>query len=164
MTRLTFIDIEASGFGAGSYPIEVGCAFTDGRSYCTLIRPEPDWHHWDASAESVHGIARDILFAHGRSSVEVADTLNDHLAGQVVMTDAWYHDYTWLSRLFDVAERRQRFQLKDLRDVLNDAKAARWEQAKRQVTEELKLPRHRASNDARILQTTLLRVSELNPD
>jgi hypothetical protein len=164
MTRLTFIDIEASGFGAGSYPIEVGCAFANGQSYCTLIYPEPDWRHWDASAEAVHGIKRDILFEHGRASVEVADKLNEHLAGQVVITDAWYHDYTWLSRLFDAAERRQRFQLKDLRDVLNEPGLACWEQTKRQVTEELNLTRHRASNDARILQTTLQRVAELNPD
>ncbi len=37
----TVIDVEASGFGAGSYPIEVGVAFPDGRSWCCLIRPEP---------------------------------------------------------------------------------------------------------------------------
>ena len=39
------VDVEASGFGAGSHPIEIGYVPTDGSSYCTLIRPEPSWTH-----------------------------------------------------------------------------------------------------------------------
>jgi len=46
------LDVEASGFGAGSYPIEVGYVFGDGRSYCTLIRPVSSWTHWDAKAKA----------------------------------------------------------------------------------------------------------------
>jgi hypothetical protein len=41
------LDVEASGFGAGSYPIEIGYIASDGTSYCTLIRPAPSWTHWD---------------------------------------------------------------------------------------------------------------------
>ena len=40
------IDVEASGFGVGSYPIEVGVAFPDGGTQCYLIKPEHDWIHW----------------------------------------------------------------------------------------------------------------------
>lgn len=156
---LPFIDLEASGFGSRSYPIEVGCVLAVGSSYCTLIRPEPDWVHWDASAEAVHGIRRELLFDHGRECAEVAYTLNGHLAGQVVYTDSWYHDFMWLSRLFDAAALVPRFTLQDLRSVLDQSKADRWEAAKRDVVAELNLSRHRASNDARILQHTLLRVS-----
>ena len=32
------LDIEASGFGVGSYPIEVGFVLPDGQSYCSLLR------------------------------------------------------------------------------------------------------------------------------
>jgi hypothetical protein len=98
------IDVEASGFGAGSYPIEVGAVLSDGRAYCSLINPEPDWRHWELSAESVHGITRDTLATHGKPAHVVASDLNKCLQGATVYTDAWYHDYQWLARLFDAAE------------------------------------------------------------
>ena len=34
------IDIEASGFGRGSYPIEVGLVLPDGTPHCFLIAPD----------------------------------------------------------------------------------------------------------------------------
>ena len=37
------LDVEASGFGRSSYPIEIGVVFPDGHAYCTLIRPESHW-------------------------------------------------------------------------------------------------------------------------
>jgi hypothetical protein len=39
------IDVEASGFGGTSYPIEIGVALDYGHKYCTLIHPEPGWTH-----------------------------------------------------------------------------------------------------------------------
>ncbi|MFO1249856.1 MAG: hypothetical protein U1E77_01625 [Inhella sp.] len=39
-----FIDIEASGFGRGSYPIEVGFVDRDGQLFCTLVQPRPTGH------------------------------------------------------------------------------------------------------------------------
>jgi hypothetical protein len=161
MPPLPFIDVEASGFGGASYPIEVGCVLADGSSYCSLVIPESDWRHWDASAESVHGIARDLLFQHGRSASEVAGALNDRLRGQTVYTDSWYHDFAWLSRLYDAAETRQQFTLQDLRTVLDEERLGRWSDIKQAVTSELNLTRHRASHDARILQSTLMRLAGL---
>ncbi|MFY7904828.1 MAG: hypothetical protein ACOVO0_01715 [Burkholderiaceae bacterium] len=155
------IDVEASGFGAGSYPIEVGAALSDGGAYCSLIHPEPDWRHWAPSAESVHGITRDTLAAHGKAAAVVAADLNRHLSGTTVYTDAWYHDYQWLARLFDAANLPQQFQLQDLRQLLSPAAMARWDDTKAQVMQEMNLTRHRASNDAKVLQHTLLRVMEL---
>ena len=35
----TILDLEASGFGRDSYPIEVGYVLPDGSSFCSLIRP-----------------------------------------------------------------------------------------------------------------------------
>jgi hypothetical protein len=35
------LDVEASGFGRGSYPVEVGYVLEDGVSQCMLVRPEP---------------------------------------------------------------------------------------------------------------------------
>ena len=156
------IDVEASGFGSSSYPIEVGLVLADGQSYCSLIQPEDEWQHWDADAEKVHGLKRDTLAAHGRSAVEVAREVNQRLRGQVVYTDSWYHDFTWLSRLFDAGESAPSFRLEDLRSLLSEKEADNWHQAKTQVLAELNLPRHRASNDARVLQMTLKRVKQMD--
>lgn len=159
----SFIDIEASGFGASSYPIEVGCVLPDGASYCSLITPLPHWQHWDDKAELIHGIQRPLLFQHGRSANEVAASLNACLRGLTVYTDSWYHDYTWLSRLFDAADASPYFTLQDLRTLLQQDEADQWEAAKAAVIAELQLTRHRASNDARVLQCTLLRVGAITP-
>ena len=45
--------------------------------------------------------------------------------------------------------------------MLADAQLARWDDLKQQVISELSLTRHRASHDARILQSTLLRLNSL---
>jgi len=130
----------------------------DGRAYCSLIRPEPDWQHWEPSAETVHGIRRDVLREHGKSACQVADDLNHRLSGQTAYTDAWYHDYQWLAQLYEAAERSPSFRLQDLRDILNDHALAHWEQTRHQVLQELGLQRHRASHDARVMQLTWNRL------
>ena len=48
----SIIDLEASGFGSSSYPIEVGIVLPNGQTYCSLIVPEPDWRHSSAFAIS----------------------------------------------------------------------------------------------------------------
>lgn len=152
---LPCIDFEASGFGGKSYPIEVGLALDAGRTYCSLIFPEPDWQHWDEAAQRVHGVARSILETYGKPVTEVAERLNALLEGQTVYTDSWYHDFNWLSRLFDAAGTVPRFQLRDLRQVLNEAQQALWDETKERVLQNMQITRHRASNDARVLQQTL---------
>lgn len=152
------LDVEASGFGRGSYPIEVGFVEPSGTVFCSLIQPEPDWLHWDPSAELVHGISREILRRHGKPPAWVAAQINERLAGQTVYCDAWAHDYSWLARLFDSADMLPAFHLQDLRCLLSEAEAACWHQLREQVREELQLDRHRASADARVLQTALLRL------
>ena len=57
----TIIDIEASGFGRGSYPIEVGFITAQQQVGCTLIKPEKYWSSWSSDAEKIHGIDRKIL-------------------------------------------------------------------------------------------------------
>ncbi|RZI80847.1 MAG: hypothetical protein EOP38_21200 [Rubrivivax sp.] len=154
------LDIEASGFGLGSYPIEVGIVMPDGRSWCSLVKPEPEWQHWDPNAAAVHHITREQLGKHGRAVLEVAEALNEWLDGQVAYTDAWAHDYTWLSRLYDAAGRTPRFRLENLRALLSEAEAARWHELKLQVASGMVLQRHRASSDARLLQSTLRALKE----
>jgi DNA polymerase III epsilon subunit-like protein len=158
VVRFAFIDVEASGFGSASYPIEIGCVFPDGVGYCSLIKPEPDWLHWDDSAEKVHGIPREMLFLRGHAPHNIAMELNEKLSGKRAVTDAWYHDYNWIQRLFDAADLVPHFELMDLRSLLDDEKVARWDAIKAGVQAELNLQRHRASHDARILQMTYQRL------
>lgn len=156
MIQPAIIDIEASGFGKGSYPIEVGFYLPDGQAYCTLITPEPEWRHWDDAAERVHGIPREILFEKGRRVRDVCRELNEKLRGQYVYCDAWAYDYVWLGKLFDTAGLVPIFQLKDIRDLLGECEQNLWHATRAAVELRLQLRRHRASSDARMLFETLL--------
>src|SRR5690606_28804075 len=71
------IDLEASGFGRGSYPIEVGFALEDRLVYSFLIKPAPGWEHWSEEAEQVHGITRELLQRDGKSPREIALRMNE---------------------------------------------------------------------------------------
>lgn len=149
------LDIEASGFGRGSYPIEVGFCGANGALFCALIQPESDWQHWDPSAEALHGITRELLRRHGRPARWMAEQLNARLGGQTVYCDGWGQDYPWLSRLFDAADLQLGFKLDDLRKLLTEAEAPRWRGVVDTVRQRQRLTRHRASSDARVLQLAL---------
>lgn len=159
MTRPCVLDIEASGFGRASYPIEVGWVLADGRARCRLVRPAPHWTHWDDSAERLHHIDRATLLAHGLPVDEVAAQLNDDLAGQTVYCDGWAHDYPWLAALFEESGRLARFRLEPAARLLDDAALARLPDLRAAALGELGVQRHRASNDARALQLALERLT-----
>ncbi len=153
-----FIDVEASGMGRGSYPIEVGFVDESGRGTCSLIRPFADWTHWDEKAEQLHGITRTTLEHHGRPAVQVAMGLNRRLAGRTLYSDGWGMDQSWIGLLFERCELVPMFRLESLRTLLSEPQASAWGAAKDQVIAETGTQRHRASNDARVLQQTYLRV------
>jgi hypothetical protein len=153
------LDIEASGFGRHSYPIEVGYVMPDGRAACMLVRPMAGWTHWDPAAEKVHGIGRGTLVAHGQAARDVALALNHDLTGHTVYCDGWAHDYPWLAALFDAAELRAAFRLESVSALLDEARLERLDEARHRALTEMGLTRHRASNDARALQRALMRVS-----
>ena len=163
-TLPAFLDMEASGFGRDSYPIEVGYVMPDGRTRCTLIRPAPGWEHWDPKAEQLHHIPRSAALQHGRDVAEVARWLNDELQGMTVYSDGWANDYSWLAALFEAADCVPHFKLENMRSLLDDAQANRWHELKQQVGQELQLQRHRASTDARLLQSTFCRLKQLSLD
>lgn len=153
------LDIEASGFGRSSYPIEVGYVLPNGRAACMLVRPAREWTHWDEGAERVHGISRALLGSHGHTPQDVAATLNRDLAGLVVYCDGWAHDYTWLAALFEQAGLRPAFRLESVSALLPELGLGKLDQARRDAVAEMGLTRHRASNDARALQRALARVA-----
>lgn len=152
------LDIEASGFGRDSYPVEVGYVLANGQTWCSLIRPVAAWTHWDPEAEKIHRIPLQTAVSHGRDVVEVASELNERLHGLTLYSDGWLNDYVWLMVLFEAAGLTPSFKLDNLRLLLTDQEAAFWAVIKRQITTEMRLQRHRASSDAKILQQTLLRL------
>jgi hypothetical protein len=159
MTSLpAILDVEASGFGRGSYPIEIGFVGPDGHLFCCLIQPAPEWSHWDASAEALHGISRELLATHGKSPRWVAAQINERLRGQTVYCDGWANDYSWLARLFDHVQMLPSFKLQDVRTLLSEEEAQRWHEVTSQVRAERQLARHRASSDALVLQLALQRL------
>ncbi len=160
LIRPCILDIEASGFGRRSYPIEVGYVLPSGQARCTLIRPPEHWTHWDPTAELVHHISRDTLLRHGRPASEVALLLNTDLAGLIVYCDGWAHDYPWLAALFDEAGLSPGFRLESVRVLLDEAHLARLPDLQRLALLELGADRHRASNDARALQLAIERAAD----
>ena len=152
------LDIEASGFGKQSWPIEIGWALSDGRTGCLLVRPPSHWTHWDEGAERVHGIDRRTLAEHGREPVEVALRLNAELGGTTVYCDGWGHDYPWLARLYDEAGLAPAFRLEPAARLFGETLLAQLDEAHKDAFAELAVTRHRASNDARALQRALQKL------
>jgi hypothetical protein len=148
------LDIEASGFGATSYPIEVGLAMPDQSRFCTLITPPPHWTHWDTTAEDTHGISRDVLAEYGRSPRRVAEALNARLRGMTVYSDGWVVDLPWLRTLYHAAGLTMTFTLSPLEAILQEAHLALWYPTKSKVLDTTEVQRHRASTDAMVIQMT----------
>ena len=156
------IDLEASGFGRGSYPIEVGFALENREIYSFLIKPEADWTHWSDEAEEIHGISREQLDAEGMCIEDIALKLNDMLRGQTLYSDAWSFDSSWIGRLFDSAGIVQRFRIETINKLLKPEQVEFWHPTKEAVLQELGLKAHRAAIDVQVLQETYLRVSGKN--
>jgi hypothetical protein len=154
----TVLDVEASGFGRNSYPIEIGFVMPDGHAHCTLVKPESHWTHWDAQAAAMHHISRSLIEERGLPVQAVASQLNREFRGQTVYSDGWANDYTWLGALFDAADMSPAFKLENLRLLLSESEAEQWHTIKAQISSERGAQRHRASSDARLLQLTLLRL------
>jgi len=166
MTRIlrpSIIDVEASGFGQESYPIEIGVILTSGKRYCSLIFPADEWTHWDESAAGVHGISRDILKKHGRLVTEVAQQLNNLIENRTVYTDAWSVDKRWITRLFYTAGIYQQFRVSALENILSEDQMTLWHDTKNQVQAGVGLRRHRASTDAYVIQETYARTQMATP-
>lgn len=151
---LAFIDLEASGLGARSWPVEVGWAFADGRSSSLLIRPDASWTDdaWDPGAERLHGLARETLRAEGAPARDAAIRLNAAFAGCRVYSDAPDWDGFWLFRLFTAAGVRQSFALNDYGRLVRPLAGVREESLLARAAR-LSPRRHRAEADARHLQT-----------
>lgn len=155
------MDLEASGFGFDSYPIEVGVVLENDSRYCSLISPATEWTHWDDNAEAVHQIDRELLFNHGKKLEQVTEELNHLLSGKTVYTDGWVVDKPWLLKLFEKSKKTPSFHISALELILTEEQTELWHETKNKLISELNIKRHRASNDAYIVQQTWLKTRNL---
>ena len=126
--RVAVLDIEASGFGPQSYPIEVGVAIitTPAKpvgTWSSLIQPTEEWlssGHWSPGSAQVHGISVGQLQRNGQPAPQVCAQLNALLKGAIVVTDAPTFDQPWLDRLFAAADAEQSFIVRNL-DLVADS-------------------------------------------
>ncbi|WP_025564718.1 hypothetical protein [Psychromonas sp. SP041] len=156
------IDIEASGFGGESYPIEVGLILGTGEKFCSLIFPADDWQYWSEEAEKVHHISRKMLENHGKSVSKVACLLNEKLAGMTLYSDGWVVDKPWLTRLFYASGVEMQFTVSSLEMILSDEQMKIWHKTKDKIIIQSNIQRHRASNDAWLIQETYRQTHQLS--
>lgn len=156
--KQSFIDIEASGFGAQSYPIEIGVLTADGREYSRLVKPLGHWQHWDQNAQFVHGITRAAIEQHGADALDVANELNELLRDSVVYCDAWVLDKPWLDRLFDSVHVRRQFRISPIEMLLDEDGWDEWGNIKSQAEKSLGIKPHRALHDVKLISEAYRRV------
>ncbi len=146
--KIAFIDLEASGLGAQSWPIEVGWCFLDGEPETFLIAPFKEWSEdaWNSEAQALHGVSLETLHKNGRPISQVCQRLNEALADSEVYSDAPDWDGFWLYRLFSACDEKQQFSMHDFGELLGDLSrneiSALTEQASKSAPH-----RHRARDD-----------------
>jgi len=150
-----FLDIEASGLGPHSYPVQIAWSDPEGGIECWLIDPSPVswWDTWDWNAQDVHGIPRTMLTEFGKHPRWVAERMNEVLSGCTVYTDCQWADQFWVDVLFEAADLDRRFRVESVRDLFLEladhpnriqvADALAWRRVPGR--------RHQADNDVRHL-------------
>ena len=120
MDPIAFIDLEASGLNAESWPIEVGWCHIGKKPQSFLIKPQKEWSMsaWDEAAEKLHGVKRSELDKKGIDPEKICAELNRGLEGSTVYSDAPDWDGFWLYRLFRAAGVKQAFKLTDFHQVV----------------------------------------------
>ncbi|SDY84619.1 Exonuclease [Citreimonas salinaria] len=152
LDRIAFLDLEASGLGPDSWPIEVGVAWLDGRRvirHSSLIRPRAEWPEdaWSQVSAQVHGIPRSVL-NDAPDADEVAEWFLDLVGDRALVSDAPDHDGMWLQRL--LRERRDIFLLHDvlLRAFGEEGEVAPGRLHRAYKNRRSSKPSHRAGDDA----------------
>ncbi len=151
------MEVQSSGYGPDSYPVEVGVVLDSGRRYCTLILPLDSWSYWDEEVEKKHFVTRSAIMNHGKPIVKVARDLNHLLKRKTVYLGDWDNEKQWLDLIFSTTGILKKFRIEPLEDILTQRQVHGWSQTHAQVKEEASIQRQRASSDAYVLQETYVR-------
>lgn len=132
----------------------MGVVRSDGLRFCKLIKPFDNWTHWDLSAQKLHGISRDMLSENGDAGTQICLELNEFMAGRQVYSDGWVLDLPWLVKLYARAQVEMSFKISPLEVILKEHQFNLWDAKKQHLQLALNIERHRASNDALLIQKT----------
>lgn len=151
-SEFIFFDVEASGLGDLSYPIEVGWVSDSGACDSFLIKPCEAWRTemaWDVFAEQkIHHISQKELAEDGVDIITAATRLNESLKGKLVLSDMLLLDAEWLKKLFYEADIVPLFRLAGLDQIQRS-----WGHEKTMLFKDARknqnmVPEHRALADA----------------
>lgn len=119
--KLGFIDIEASGLGDNSFPLEIGWTKDGIDIHEFFIKPHVSWdiEEWDPNAENLHGISKDFILENGINSIDIALIMNEHLSGYTLLSDSHLNDIKWINKLFVSNEIKREFKIVSIDLFLN---------------------------------------------
>jgi DNA polymerase III alpha subunit (gram-positive type) len=152
LDEFVMLDVEASGLGHSSYPVEVAFASSTGAQANFLIKPTTDWlekGEWDKSAEKLHGLSQQQLLQKGDNIVSVAQQLNKYLCSKLVLCNDLTFDGFWLTQLFQAANTSVTFHLIDLSDLFDFWGEEKAHLYKEEYGKTLNTNEHRALPDAK---------------
>ncbi len=156
--EVIFVDLEASGLGAESYPIEVAWKSPDSNASDNfMINPDSveGWTYWDEFAEELHGIDRERLVDEGIDALVACLRLNSVLEGKTLISDAFEFDSFWMRRLYEAADMQPTFTMAGLDAVLSAEQLIQYRFIARS-----QFRRHRAMQDVDDLMIAVRAVSE----
>jgi len=155
--ELICIDLEASGLGAESYPIEVAWINDDtGEQDNFLINPDSadGWSYWDEYAEEMHGIEREECISKGLDIKQACMRLNEKLKGKTLISDAFEFDLFWLTRLFEATGIKPVFRMAGLDRILTKEQLIQFG-----FLAKAQFRRHRALQDVKDIITCIKAVN-----
>jgi len=157
---ISIIDVEASGLHFDSYPIEVAVLINN-QTYSWLIKPEASWQYWCKTAESLHGITREVLQKEGESAVFVVNELIQLLEGTggLLYSDAANWDADWVSTLFYAAKEFMPFHITSIYELLDKGQSQRFDYTKARLVETSEYKQHRAEDDVRMIYQAYIEAS-----
>jgi hypothetical protein len=83
------------------------------------------------------------------------------LMGQIVYSDGWVVDDTWLIKLFYAAKVTMQFHVSSLEMILSETQMSLWHSTKDRLFQQMQEQRHRASSDAALIQNTFVTTHQI---
>src|SRR5438132_11534746 len=102
VSRVAFLDLEASGLGSANFPTEIGWAIihedSSVQSDACLIRPPMKWtrysNAWSAASERLTGISREMLDRDGLPPREALTLFLEAVGDRDLFSDEPQYDST----------------------------------------------------------------------
>lgn len=152
LDRVLFIDIEASGLGIDSYPIECGWTVWNGEGDATLINHQPwlESSYWDSQAELLHGISKESL-KDAPDAKTALKIITDKTQEGILFSDCPKMESIWLSLLSSASQDRMKWTIHDATSLFG--KSLKDERMANSIMEKFKTTghHHRAQGDSLVL-------------